>query len=187
MTHHSVKIIQQLFVNYGDKHYQEECSQTIHAISCAWHAKQQQASSELIVSALLHDIGHFIADRDNISGFDEFGHKDHAEIGAKWLKKQGFPASVYLPIRYHVQAKRYLAGQRQLSQPLSNASATTLAQQGGAMSESEQAKFELKPYFKDALALRAFDDLGKPTEKVNGAISYWLLYVEFVLGEPLKK
>ena len=109
MTHHSVKIIQQLFVNYGDKHYQEECSQTIHAISCAWHAKQQQASSELIVSALLHDIGHFIADRDNISGFDEFGHKDHAEIGAKWLKKQGFPASVYLPIRYHVQAKRYLA------------------------------------------------------------------------------
>lgn len=184
--HDCIKTIQQLFVIYGDKHYQEACSQTVHAVSCAWHAKKQHATADLIVAALLHDIGHFIADRDNISGFDQFGHKEHAEIGATWLAQQGFPPSVYLPIRYHVQAKRYLASQRQLSKPLSHASATTLAQQGGIMTESEQARFELQPYFNDAIALRAFDELGKPTEKVSTAISYWLPYVEFVLGESLK-
>lgn len=186
MTHASIQSIQQLFAQYGHKHYQEECSQTIHAISCAWHAKQQMASSALIVAALLHDIGHFIADQDDILGFDEFGHREHADIGANWLEQQGFPASVYLPIRYHVQAKRYLASQRQLSKALSSASASTLAQQGGVMTNSEQASFESQPYFNDAVALRQFDDLGKPTEKVSGSISYWLPYVESVLGEQQK-
>lgn len=40
--------IRQLFLHYGDKTYGEACNQTTHAISCAMHAKQENATTDLV-------------------------------------------------------------------------------------------------------------------------------------------
>lgn len=174
MTNSTINQISELFNHYGKKTYGETCTQIQHAISSAWHAKQDGADKDLIVAAFLHDIGHFIADKKRIEGLDKWGHKCHDVIGSGWLEQNGFPASVYLPIRYHVQAKRYLAYKQKLSKELSTASNQTLKQQGGEMTSQQAIEFELNSCFRRAIALRYYDDLGKPTNYVNEDISPWL-------------
>ena len=176
-----IQEIKRLFAKYGHQTYGEGCSQSIHAISCATHAKYDGANNELIVAALLHDIGHFIAEQNQVIGFDQWGHAKHAEIGADWLKELGFPASVYLPIRYHVQAKRYLLSQNKEHVNLSLASSITLKQQGGVMTKQEIVKFESSDCFIDALKLRKYDDLGKPTTPMTNDMIEWFDLVEHVL------
>ncbi|MCI2282194.1 HD domain-containing protein [Colwellia sp. MSW7] len=179
-------VIEQMFSDYGGQHYGEQCDQLIHAISCAHHAKQDNAPTLLIVAALLHDIGHFIADQQQLEGFDQWGHVNHAEIGANWLAQREFPASVYQPIRYHVEAKRYLAAksneQKRIAVSLSYASEQTLQQQGGRMSEQQQKLFELNPFFHQAVALRQYDDLGKPNEPITVSLTPWLLMIKQILA-----
>ncbi len=184
--------IEQLFTEYGHLHYGEQCSQLIHAVSCAWHAQQDNASATLITAALLHDIGHFIADKQKFTGVDDFGHKEHASIGANWLKDRGFPASVYQPIRYHVQAKRYLVtliNQNEKTAHLSLASQHTLQQQGGKMSNDELKDFERLACFSTALTLRQYDDLGKPNLHVSlksfTTLKPWLPLIIQVLKEEV--
>lgn len=177
-----VNKISKLFERYGSKHYGESCSQTIHALSCATHAQQNGASLHFIVAAFLHDIGHFIADEQQLIGMDEYGHYQHAEIGANWLAKHGFPASVYQPIRYHVLAKRYLATQS-ADNKLSIASEKTLSLQGGLLLLSEQESFEQNDYFHQALNLRKYDDLGKPSSSTTLTIAPWIPLIEQVLAE----
>lgn len=172
--------INQLFLDFGENTYGEACSQTTHAISCAMHAQNEDADLAMIVAAFLHDIGHFIADKEQLLDFDEWGHKDHAKIGSDWLKKLGFPASVYEPIRYHVEAKRYLYT-IQTPVSLSRASATTLYQQGGLMSAEQIQLFEQSSYYKQAVCLRRYDDMGKPTEAVDEELAPWLAFVEQIL------
>lgn len=170
----SLEQIRQLFSDYGANTYGEACNQTTHAISCAMHAQQEGCESEMIVAALLHDVGHFVADKEQIDGFDQWGHAKHDEIGALWLKNLGLPASVYQPIRYHVAAKRYLASKNSSPEPLSNASSATLIQQGGVMTTAEMARFEQNEYFQQAINLRRFDDMGKPSQPVKQDLEPWL-------------
>ena len=170
----AVEQIRQLFITYGNKTYGEACNQTTHAISCAMHAQQEKATIALVVAAFLHDIGHFVADQQQLDGFDQWGHAKHDEIGTTWLKNLGLPASVYQPIRYHVAAKRYLASTKQSAEPLSQASSATLAQQGGTMTALEMQQFEQTAYFDQAIALRRYDDMGKPSHPVTQEIEPWL-------------
>ena len=178
--------IAQLFTLYGGQHYGEQCDQLTHAISCAYHARQANAPVELVVAAFLHDIGHFIAHHQQLDGLDQWGHVQHAEIGAVWLEQRGFPASVYQPIRYHVEAKRYIAAksieQINITTPLSCASQQTLQQQGGAMSAQQQKSFEFKPFFHQAVALRRYDDLGKPEQAITVSLAPWLSMINKVLS-----
>lgn len=164
-----------LFEQYGAKHYGEGCSQLTHAISCAEHAEQDGADEAIILAAFLHDIGHFLADHYQMAGFDEWGHNEHAEIGADWLTYVGFEAGLVQPIRLHVAAKRYLAMDKQT---LSHASETTLAQQGGAMTKQEACCFLADPYAKSAILLRKYDDLGKPEFSIKLDLIYWLKRIE---------
>lgn len=177
--------ISALFTLYGGHHYGEQCDQLTHAISCAYHAQQANAPVELIVAAFLHDTGHFIAHHQQLKGFDQWGHVEHAEIGATWLAQRGFSASVYQPIRYHVEAKRYIAAksieQINITTPLSCASQQTLRHQGGAMPAQQQKLFELKPFFHQAIALRRYDDLGKPEQAITVSLAPWLSMINKVL------
>ena len=51
----------QLFETYGDSQYGgEQVSQLEHALQTAALAESDQASPELIVAALLHDVGHLL-------------------------------------------------------------------------------------------------------------------------------
>ena len=75
-------------------------------IKTAMLAEKNNCSSNLICSSLLHDYGHFILENpDNLVNKEKDGR--HEVIGYEFLKKY-FVNDVVKPIKYHVEAKRYL-------------------------------------------------------------------------------
>ncbi|MBQ4837476.1 phosphohydrolase [Pseudoalteromonas luteoviolacea] len=180
MIDSAITDIAHLFKHFGDKTYGEACDQLTHAISSAWHAQQQNAPQTMVCAAFLHDIGHFIADKNQLAGLDQWGHIDHDILASNWLQQKGFAASVYLPIRYHIEAKRY-AARRSGTDALSNASRQTLQQQGGPMTDSEARDFEQLACFSQAMELRRYDDLGKPHQAIDTSLSPWLAITKQVL------
>ena len=84
-----------------------------------------------------------------------------AEAGARWLS-QWFGATVTEPVRLHVPAKRYLTGaDADYLGLLSAESVRTLSLQGGPMTAAEVTAFEELPFFRDAVAVRRWDDQAK--------------------------
>src|SRR5208283_5493628 len=124
----------------GGAYFGEAVTQLEHALQAAHFAAAEQASDELILAALLHDVGHLVADTpDDLADW----HTDarHEIIGAAWLAKH-FGPEVSDPVRLHVPAKRYLcATDPGYVAKLSEASVVTLKLQGGPMSTPEVAQF----------------------------------------------
>ena len=52
--------IESLFEKWGQQFYSENISQTAHAVQCAQLAEEADASSALVLAALLHDVGHLV-------------------------------------------------------------------------------------------------------------------------------
>lgn len=75
-----------------------------HALQCAHLAEREGAPAPLVVAALLHDVGHFVA-LDAVGG-DAID--DVHELRALGLLACDFGRAVLEPIRLHVQAKRLL-------------------------------------------------------------------------------
>ena len=141
-------------------YFGERVSMTEHALQTAYFAQQANASESLIVAALLHDIGHLLAQvPDDIADWTADAH--HEAIGARWLA-QRFAPGICEPVRLHVAAKRYLcATDARYFAKLSPASVHTLKLQGGPMSAPEVAQFESERYFSEAVRVRRWDDQGK--------------------------
>ncbi len=96
---------------------------------------------------------------------DGLGVVDHETLGADYLRRMGFAPSVYNLVNAHVDAKRYLAATKPSYRlRLSEASRGTLAWQGGPMREEEQRRFENRPDFKAALAIRSWDEAAKQVD-----------------------
>jgi predicted HD phosphohydrolase len=116
---------------------------------------------DLRVAAFLHDIGHLTLNHDPLNPED--GKDDqHELVGVKWLALHGFPPSVYLPVMFHVDAKRYMCTKNpKYRESLSEGSQLSLNLQGGAMSQEELTQFEKMPNFNEIMLLRYCDDLGK--------------------------
>ena len=145
-----------LFAAHGGNTYAEQVSMEQHALQAAALARASGASDALVLAALLHDVGHFLAQPDS-----EFGVTDHGTTGGAWLAERFEPA-VSEPVRLHVAAKRFRCFvDPAYEEQLSSASIGTLRLQGGAMSAAEAREFEAEPFAQDALALRSFDDGGK--------------------------
>ena len=87
----------------------------------------------------------------------------HEDIGYEYLKNI-FKKEITEPIKYHVQAKRYLARKKKYFDLLSEASKTSLKLQGGALNPNECNKFESQEYFKSSILLRKFDEAAKRTD-----------------------
>ena len=112
------------------------------------------------LASWLHDLGHLWVNSPGTPTLR--GEDDLHEVVAADLLVPVFGQAVAEPVRLHVQAKRYLvASNPAYAAKLSQDSARSLRLQGGPMSPQECAGFESKPYFKDALKLRVWDDLGK--------------------------
>jgi phosphonate degradation associated HDIG domain protein len=153
--------IRRIFHRRGaDAYFGESVSMTEHALQAAYFARQEAAPTALIVAALLHDIGHLLANLpDDIADWTADVH--HEELGSQWLARR-FGPEVSEPVRLHVAAKRYLcATDAQYFAKLSSASVHTLKLQGGPMATHEVAMFEKERYCRQAVRVRQWDDQGK--------------------------
>lgn len=158
----SVDEVLDLYHRWGAEHYDEEISQTDHAVQTAALARAEGASDELVAAALLHDVGHLLEldGRDGRGALPE-EDLDHESVGARYLATLFGPA-VTAPIALHVRAKRYrCAVDAGYVEGLSAGSRRSLALQGGPADADEVASFEANPGATAAVRLRAWDDGGK--------------------------
>jgi len=162
-------------------YFGERISMTEHALQAAYFAREESAPAELLVAALLHDIGHLVETVPDDLG-DWTSDARHEEIGARWLERRMRP-EVAGPVRLHVPAKRYLcATDHNYVAMLSQASIITLQLQGGPMTGPELLQFETEPYYREAVRLRRWDDQGKVVGlKTPGLAGYRELIEELAL------
>jgi phosphonate degradation associated HDIG domain protein len=168
-----IEQIRQRFDRFGHRAYGEVVDLREHMLQTAFFAESKGADEELITACLLHDFGHLLVDLPEDAANRGIDGR-HEQIGADALAGH-FPARIVYAIRLHVDAKRYLCA-RSPGYParLSPASVDTLAVQGGPMSPEEMARFEARPWYKDALAVRVFDDLGKEPELEHPDLDHYL-------------
>ena len=150
-----------IFAQKGESAYfGEDVSQLEHALQAAHFAQEEGATLSLVVAALVHDIGHLVEDipEDTADlGIDA----RHEELGQHWLASR-FGKDVFEPVYLHVSAKRYLcATDTGYFGKLSAASVQSLALQGGPMTADEVREFEANQYYREAVALRSWDDKAK--------------------------
>ncbi|KAJ6007304.1 hypothetical protein N7540_011280 [Penicillium herquei] len=155
---------------YGQGDYiGESISQLEHCLQAANSARQSGARDELVIAALLHDIGQIVPlestkeVRMNLRDSNEnVGRMGHEAIGAAYLKNLGFSDTVCRLVNSHVAAKRYLtAVNRAYYDDLSSASQKSLAFQGGPFKGNELQEFEQDPLRDEMVSLRLWDDGAK--------------------------
>jgi 2-amino-1-hydroxyethylphosphonate dioxygenase (glycine-forming) len=152
-----------LFKKYStDTSEGEVVSQASHMMQCALLAEEETGDADLVVSALLHDIGQLLRHTQPTESMDGYGVRNHEKLGAQFLRERGFSRRVCAVVEGHVDGKRYLVTTDPLyKSKLSEASLLTLHWQGGPMGEREARMFEMHPYFTDIIAVRRWDELGK--------------------------
>ena len=151
-----------LYESFGSHFYSEEISQVDHAVQAAMLAQSNSESKELVLAALLHDIGHLVHLQALGNGEAHFSQDLRHEVVAADVLAGLLPNSVISPIRWHVAAKRWLCTTESgYLASLSRASVESLHFQGGIMTSSECAQFAEKGGFVDAIQLRRWDDEAK--------------------------
>lgn len=154
-----------LFDLYGAEDYiGEPVSQLEHACQSAQLAENEGYDDEVILAALLHDIGHLCAHTQHYERMEGFGIKSHEQIGADYLRRHGFSEKIAQLVENHVRAKRYLTFKYpEYYHNLSEASKKTLAFQGGKMTENEAVAFENEELFATSIKMRTWDEKAKET------------------------
>ena len=138
----------------------EPVTQLEHALQSASLAERAGASAALVAASLLHDIGHMVNDLGETP--TEQGVDDLHQFHALAALRGAFPDDVLEPIRWHVDAKRYLCRERPAYYAsLSPDSKRSLVLQGGVFSAEEANDFAARRWAQDAVKLRLWDDLAK--------------------------
>jgi phosphonate degradation associated HDIG domain protein len=177
----TMNVIDRILTLYRDKaqgaYFGEAVTEMEHALQSAHLAERSGAAPELIVAALLHDIGHLLHGLpEDIAeqGIDG----EHEKRGAAWLSAY-FGAAVVDPVRLHVAAKRYLCAiEPDYYAALSSASQLSLRLQGGPMSPEEVGRFESEPEFRTAIAVRRWDDTAKVPGLAVPGLELYRSYLE---------
>ncbi|MGR3759401.1 (R)-1-hydroxy-2-trimethylaminoethylphosphonate oxygenase [Roseobacteraceae bacterium NS-SX3] len=144
----------------GEEYLGEPVTMAEHMLQGATIAEQNGQPEEIIVGALLHDIGHFTSEFGTFT-MEDTEDRHHEEAGAKVLERF-FPSVITDCVRHHVAAKRYLCATKpEYFSRLSEASVHSLNLQGGPMSAEEVAEFEKNPNLKQIIAVRYLDEAGK--------------------------
>lgn len=153
---------------HGRRRYGEAVTQLEHALQCAALAAEAGADEELLLAALLHDLGHLTG-----SGRREAPGRHHGQVGAA-LVRAFVPARVAWLIEHHVLAKRYLCTVDPIyAAKLSGASRRSLARQGGLLPPAERVVLEGHPWLADVLRLRRWDDQAKSPGARVPPLSTW--------------
>ena len=177
--HFVTKRILEIFEQNGNKNYGvEPVTQLQHALQGATLAQKEGADDQLIVAALLHDIGHIMFEEDMPDSVDENLHDLHEEKAYHWVLEH-FGARVADPVRLHVEAKRYLCTvEKEYVNQLSETSHKSFLDQGGLMTGDEKLAFESEPHFEEAIRLRRWDDLAKDPEMETQPIEQFVTIIE---------
>jgi gamma-butyrobetaine dioxygenase len=163
----------QLFNARGQgAYFGEAVSETEHALQCAHLAREAGADERLVAAALLHDVGHLLHGRSEDIA-DQGTDGQHEGVGAQLLARY-FAPEVVAPVSLHVVAKRYLSAvEPEYLEQLSPASRLSLQLQGGPFSPEQVRRFERAPRYRDAVAVRRWDDQAKvPGLVVPGLETY---------------
>lgn len=162
-----VAFIGEIFERCGDEEYLgEPVTMAEHMLQGATLAEKKGMPEDIIVAALLHDIGHFTSELGTFT-MDDTQDRYHEEAGAKVLEKF-FPTVITDCVRYHVAAKRYLcATNNAYFQRLSPASVHSLNLQGGPMTGEEVIEFEKNPNLEKIIQVRYLDDAGKSADMLT--------------------
>ena len=159
-------------IQYGN----ENVTQLEHALQCAELAEKNNFSKEIITAALLHDIGHLLYDGEDPIYEGKDGY--HENLGADYLSAY-YEEEVTRPIKAHVDCKRYLSSVEEgYYDLLSEASKISLKAQGGPFTKDEAEEFIKKPFMKEAVELRRFDDQAKILNKETPNLEHFKHYLE---------
>lgn len=138
----------------------EAVDQLQHALQCADLARRSGAPPEVVIAALLHDVGRSPIALGDLREAGAEGN-EHGALAGTWLEPLVGERVAWLA-EQHVPAKRYLvATDHAYEAALSETSRRTLARQGGPMTAEEAAAFESNPGWREATELRRWDDLAK--------------------------
>ena len=149
----------------------EAVSELQHALQTADFAAANGADDDLVLAALLHDVGRFAAPPWRV----QVGRRPpgHEILGADLVERY-VPARVTWCIRHHVTAKRYLAAtQRSYPANLSPASRRDLIVQGGPLTPEELSEFSAEAWALDAINLRRWCDMAKIPGRPTRGLDYW--------------
>ncbi len=180
-----VAFLGDIFARCGDAEYLgEPVTMAQHMLQGAAIAEQQGLEDEIIVAALLHDIGHFTSEFGTFS-MQDTEDRHHEEAGAEVLEAF-FPTLVTDCVRHHVAAKRYLCATRPAYfDRLSEASVHSLNLQGGPMAPDEIATFEANPNLERIIQVRYLDDAGKDPDRVTPDFAHFAPMVQRVVDAHL--
>jgi len=161
-----------LLEKHGERGYiGEDLTQKQHAVQAALLAEDYCEENnilikkDLVLAALLHDIGHLLLYEDEkIEKMGDLGILHHEKQGAVYLKNLGYSDLVCKLVESHVKTKRYMIScDKNYYNNLSDASKKTFNYQGGIMKLYEILNFEKNPLFKYFLKIREWDDMAKMT------------------------
>ena len=170
-----------MFQAKGDSLYGGEgVTQLEHGLQAAKLAEDEGATSELIVAALLHDIGHLLHDLPD-SAPDDGVDDVHEDLAARWLEGR-FPPAVLEPVRLHVASKRYLCSTEPgYWEALSEPSKVSLELQGGRMTDEECEAYRNGPHFDAAIRLRRWDDEAKVVGLETPPLEHYVAHITSVI------
>lgn len=155
----------------------EAVSQVQHSLQSATLAQQSQADNETVIAALLHDVGRFIPEAENMPAQiapdgTYVGNASHEILGEQYLRQLGFSDKICQLVGAHVMAKRYLtAVDKDYYDGLSQSSKMTLEFQGGVFNEQQVQEAQKDPLLQEKLQVRKWDDLAKDPDMQTPPLS----------------
>ncbi|KAK3636537.1 hypothetical protein LTR56_014163 [Elasticomyces elasticus] len=155
----------------------EAVSQLQHSVQAGVLAQQAGADDEVVLGALLHDVGRFIPAAEKMESMiaedgTNVGKASHEILGERYLRQLGFSENICQLVGAHVMAKRYLTGvSKAYYNGLSKSSKMTLKFQGGPFDEDQVNAAQQDPLLEAKLAVRRWDDQAKDPEMYTPPLS----------------